>query len=66
MFYEMFYSSLHWAIVNSNYSNNNLKPKQVKRLQAVYSNKDVIAVLPTGYGKSLIFSAKFQRNFAVL
>ena len=51
----MFYSSFHWAIVNSNYSNINLKPKQVQCLEAVYSNKDVIAVLPTGYGKSLIF-----------
>ena len=51
----MFYSSLHWAIVNSNYSNINLKPKQVQCLEPVYSNKDVIAVLPTGYEKSLIF-----------
>ena len=51
----MFYSSLHWAIVNSNYSNINLKPKQVQCLEAVYSNKDVIAVLRTSYGKSLIF-----------
>ena len=55
VFCKMFYSSLHWAIVNNNYSNINLKPKQVKCLEAVYSNKDVIAVLPTGYGKSLIF-----------
>ncbi len=51
----MFYRSLHWAIVNSSYFNINLKPKQVKCLEAVYSSKDVIAVLPTGYGKSLIF-----------
>ena len=51
----MFYSSLHFAIVNSNYSNINLKPKHVKCLEAVYFGKDVIAVLPTGYGKSLIF-----------
>ena len=33
------------AIAKSNYSNINLKPKQVKCLEAVYSNKDVIAVL---------------------
>ena len=51
----MFYSSLQQAIVNSGYSSINLKPKQVKCLEAVYSNKDLVAVLPTGYGKSLIF-----------
>ena len=50
----MFYSSLHFAIVNSSYYIN-LKPKQVKRLEAIYSGRDVIAVLPTGYGKSIIF-----------
>ena len=50
-----FYSSLQQAIVNSSYSSINLKPKQVKCLEAVYLNKDLIAVLPTGYGKSLIF-----------
>ena len=51
----MFYSSLHVAIVNSSYWNINLKPKQVKCLEAIYSGRDVIAVLPTGYGKSIIF-----------
>ena len=52
----MFYSSLHFAIVNSHlYSSIILKPKQVKCLEAVYFGRDVIAVLPTGYGKSLIF-----------
>ena len=51
----MFYSSLHFAIVNSHlYSSIILKPKQVKCLEAVYFGRDVIAVLPTGYGKSLI------------
>ena len=52
----MFYSSHHFAIVNSHlYSSIILKPKQVKCLEAVYFGRDVIAVLPTGYGKSLIF-----------
>ena len=52
----MFYSSLHFAIVNSHlYSSIIFKPKQVKCLEAVYFGRDVIAVLPTGYGKSLIF-----------
>ena len=32
-----------------------LKPKQVICLEKVFFNSDVLAVLPTGYGKSLIF-----------
>ena len=51
----MFYSSLHFAIVNSSYWNINLKPKQVKCLEAIYTGRDTIGVLPTGYGKSIIF-----------
>ena len=51
----MFYSSLHFAIVNSSYWNINLKPKQVQCLEAIYFGRDTIGVLPTGYGKSIIF-----------
>ena len=51
----MFFRSLQFAVVNSSYWNINLKPKQVKCLEAVYSGRDIIAVLPTGYGKSIIF-----------
>ena len=51
----MFYRSLHFAIVNSSYWNINLKPKQVKCLEAIYTGRDTIGVLPTGYGKSIIF-----------
>ena len=51
----MFYGSLQVAISRSTYSNINLKPKQVQCLEAIYSGRDVLAVLPTGYGKSLIF-----------
>ena len=47
----MFYSSLQAAI----YSNINFKVKQVVCLLAVYRGRDVVAVLPTGYGKSMIF-----------
>ena len=50
-----FLHCLHFAIVNSEYSNIILKPKQVLCLEAVYHGKDLLAVLPTGYGKSLIF-----------
>ena len=51
----MFYSSLHFAIVNSNYWNIILKPKQVKCLEAIYLGRDTVGVLPTGYGKSITF-----------
>ena len=49
-----FLHCLHFAIVNSEYFNIILKPKQVLCLEAVYHGQDLLAVLPTGYGKSLI------------
>ena len=51
----MFLSCLHFAVCNSSYSNVNLKVKQVKRLEAIVFGSDFVTVLPTGYGKSLIF-----------
>ena len=51
----MFYSSLQVAISGSRYCNLNLKLTQVQCLEAIYSGRDVIAVLPTAYDKSLIF-----------
>ena len=51
----MFFGSLHSSNTRSSYWNVNLKPKKVKCLEAVYSGRDVVAVLPTGYGKSIIF-----------
>lgn len=56
-FSAMFYSSLHVAIIpvtQSNYSNINLRPKQVKCVEAISCGRDVVAILPTGYGKSRI------------
>ena len=50
-----FLHCLHFVIVNSEYSNIILKPKQVLCLEAAYHGKDLLAVLPTGYGKSLVF-----------
>ena len=47
--------SLRFAIVNSGSSNINLKPKQVKSLETIYLGRNTIGVLPTGYGKSIIF-----------
>ena len=51
----MFYSSLHTAILHIIFSTVNLEVKQVICLQAIYHGRDVVAVLPTGYGKSVIF-----------
>ena len=51
----MFFSGLHYAIVNSSYWNINLKPKQVQCLEATYFGRDTIGVQPTGYRKSIIF-----------
>ena len=51
----MFMSSLDNAIHKSWYLNINLKPKQVVCLESIYNKKDTVAILPTGYGKSLIY-----------
>ena len=32
-----------------------LKPKQVESLRQLHAGKDLVAILPTGFGKSLIF-----------
>ncbi|CAB4009301.1 Werner syndrome ATP-dependent helicase homolog [Paramuricea clavata] len=51
----IFFAFLHFAIRNSLYSNIMLKPKQVICLEKLFFGSDVLAVLPTGYGKSLIY-----------
>ena len=51
----LFLHCLHFAVVNSDYSLVILKPKQVLCLEAVFAGRDLLAVLPTGYGKSIIF-----------
>ena len=50
-----FLSCLEFAILNSIYCEVVLKPKQVICLEKVFLNLDILAVLPTGYGKSLVF-----------
>ena len=50
-----FLSCLEFAILNSLYSEIILKPKQVICLENIFLNLDILAILPTGYGKSLIF-----------
>jgi superfamily II DNA helicase RecQ len=53
--YIAFFICLKFAIENSLYRDTILKPKQIICLESVFSQKDVMCVLPTGYGKSLIF-----------
>ena len=53
--YIAFLSCLEFAVLNSLYQETILKPKQVLCLESLYLQNDVMCVLSTGYGKSLIF-----------
>lgn len=53
--YIAFLSCVHFAVTNSIYCETILKPKQVICLECLFLKKDVLCVLPTGYGKSLVF-----------
>lgn len=46
----------------SNKLYNSLKVKQIQCFRKIYENNDVIACLPTGYGKSLV---TFYLTFAI-
>jgi ATP-dependent DNA helicase RecQ len=48
-------SALIAGHLNSSRGPIELKPKQVEALEAVAEGKDLLAVLPTGYGKSYVF-----------
>ena len=50
----IFFVCLQFSVISSLYSNVNLKPKQVICLEKMFLGVDTLAVLPTGYGKSLI------------
>ena len=50
-----FLTCLEFAILNGVYNNILLKHKQVVCLETIYMGNDLICILPTGYGKSLIF-----------
>ena len=50
-----FLNALRYALDSSGYSDIYLKVKQIIILEALFLQKDVVAVLPTGYGKSVIF-----------
>ena len=53
--FDFFLRCLEFAILNSHYTEIVLKPKLVICLEKLFLNSDVLAVLPTGFGKSLIF-----------
>ena len=52
-------SSLPFA----SYCNINLKAKRVRCIEALYFGKDVVAVLPTGYGKIMIFHLLHSQSY---
>ena len=64
--YIAFLSCLEFALLNSVYQYIILKPKQVLCLESVYLQNNVMCVLPTGYGKSLIFHLLPMLLFAKL
>ena len=43
------------ALLSAGYDDIILKVKQIICLESLYLKKDLVAVLPTGYGKSLVF-----------
>ena len=53
--YLPFLTCLHVAVTNSPHWNIVLKHKQIIALENVFDEKDVLGVLPTRYGKCLIF-----------
>ena len=57
----MFFSSLHFA----SYYNINFKAKQVRCLEALYFGKDVVAVLPKGFGKIMIFHLLHSQCYGI-
>ena len=50
-----FLSRLQVALLSVGYTDIILRVEQVIYLEAPYLRKDLLAVLPTGYGKSLVF-----------
>ena len=53
---DVFHEALNYGLESLGFTNISLKEKQYEVLrELVVKNKDVLAVLPTGYGKSLIY-----------
>ena len=72
-----FFHAVGYAIQKLNYDSIFLKVKQYQVLDSILKGRDTIAILPTGYGKSIIFyllpficdyinSAKPNNGYAVL
>ena len=57
-------SCLEFALLSSGYQNTILKLKQVVCLENIYLEIDVMSVLPTGYGNSLLFHLLLMLLFA--
>jgi len=55
MAYIGFLNSVPFALKSAGYEDIFLKVKQINVLESLYLGRDTIAVLPTGYGKSVIF-----------
>ena len=50
-----FFNELSSALNVSGYAAISLKVAQVEALESIYDKRDTVVVLPTGYGKSIIF-----------
>ena len=72
-----FFHAVGYAIQMLNYDSIFLKVKQYQVLDSILKGRDTMAILPTGYGKSIIFyllplicdyinSAKPNNGYAVL
>ena len=57
----IFFSGLHFA----SYCNSNFKAKQVRCLEALYFGKDVVAILPKGHGKIMIFHLLLSQCYGI-
>ena len=53
---DLFHRALNYGLQSLGFANTSLKEKQYEVLrELVVKKSDVLAVLPTGYGKSLIY-----------
>ena len=52
---NQFFNAINYALRTTNYHSLCLKVKQYQILESITLKRDTIGVLPTGYGKSVIF-----------
>lgn len=67
------FKRLHMAFAGNNFPSFCLKPKQVQCLEYLLQGFDVLSILPTGFGKSLLFqllpdllSVKSSQNIVIV